>query len=67
MVIRAKLLRNFHSLEMKRNFSYCMRVHIQPLLFPPILHSFWVFVFYVNHMVVKTSIKFMQLSFSSLP
>lgn len=30
-----------------------MRVHIQPLLFSPILDSFWMFVFHVNHMVVR--------------
>lgn len=53
LVRRAKLLCNFHSLEMSRNFSYCMRVHIQPLLFLPNLDSFWMFVFHVNHMAVR--------------
>lgn len=53
LVRRAKLLCNFHSLEMRRNFSYCIRVHIQPLLSPPILDSFWMFVFHVNHMAVR--------------
>lgn len=53
LVTRAKLLCNIHSLEMRRNFSYCMRVHIQPFLFSPILDSFWMFVFHVNHMAVR--------------
>lgn len=53
LVRRARLLCNFHSLETKRNFSYCIRVHIQPLLFSPILDTFWMFVFHVNHMVVR--------------
>lgn len=30
-----------------------MRVHIQPLLFSPILDTFWMFAFHVNHMVVR--------------